>query len=841
MKQTKIKDILKKQLISICIVVMLSCTVFTNYVHAGAGGVLLSPIIDFTAFIGDTILFLIQETILGMSDEMSADTAEDDFMMHNWDDDAMAPFKGTSHGGTEFKIGGEYIDDSQMDHGFFGFLSYKYPTIYISPAEIFAGKVEMFDIDFISGTGDSDSRVPTKALHDTISQWYATLRNFALAGMLCVLIYIGIRIIISSTANDSSKYKSLLTNWIVAMCLLFFIHYMILLMVTISKEITRIFSVATDSSNYVIVKVKNGDAAGGFTTNQIGLARFLVQYNKLSVRTAYLLIYVALVGFTFYYSFIYIKRTLMMALLTLSAPIICFMYPIDKIGDGSAQTFKSWFNEVLYTCLLQPFHLLIYTIFVSSATNLAMNNPLYSVAVLFFMIPAEKFFKDMLGFSKRAPKVGASPAVAGALGGLMAGQAKKMLMGGGSSKKDKSGGGSEGGSDNGKVRENTNKTASDKNEKDNKDKQDPAPNRRALKELLNMNDEDAYESFYKGDKKSHKEYRQFRRSLAWDAAKESVGGAVDKTLDVIGKVPEFLSETDEAKQKREKNLFMAQRKASRAVRNTASKVIKATPKTMLKAGGRVYGAYAGTVLGAGYAALKGDADPSQEMLGGAVGGLLVGGKLADSLTPSVVANVQANSKVDLSGVDFKKIGKQIEDEVATAMSGVNMTPKLDTSSLENALNSTLGGGYTVDKMGLNSIVNSLNNSGQLDGSANDINTITNALMSQSNGLQLHTATGDIDFSAKINTAALAQQLKDSLGNFEIEKISVGDMDLTDVKTKLDDQLKTSGKAYLEVDDEKLKQSLSDISFKPGADMSEVRKQFVNQVKETETKLKMPEN
>ena len=841
MKQTKIKDILKKQLISICIVIMLSCSLFTNYAHADAGGVLLSPIIDFTAFVFDTVLYLIQETVLGMSDDANLDTAEDDFMMHDWDSKAMDPFKGNK-GGEPFTIGGKNIKDSDMDHGWWGFFSYKYPTIYISPAEIFAGKVEMFDIDFISSTGDSDSIVPTKALHDTISQWYATLRNFALAGMLCVLIYIGIRIIISSTAKDSSKYKSLLTNWIVAMCLLFFIHYMILLMVSISKEITRIFSTATDKSNYVVIKV-DGGGDHEFTTNQIGLARFLVQYNKLSVRTAYLIIYVALVGFTFYYSFIYIKRTLMMALLTLSAPIICFMYPIDKIGDGSAQTFKSWFNEVLYTCLLQPFHLLLYTIFVSSATKLAMQNPLYSVAVLFFMIPAEKFFKDMLGFSKRAPKVGGSPAVAGALGGLMAGQAKKMLTGGLNDKKGKSGGTSEGGSGNGKVRENKNNTATNKTGPDGPDLSDDRLN---------------------------KDYAAFKmkygtvdgRIAAVTGLGSKIGGAVNKGINlgktVLSDVGGIITDPvirDAAKMEARQKIsdgrkyvrnkadqlgaaaYKTARRKGEDIKQGTIRAIKNSPKTILKAGGRLYGAYGGAVMGAGYAALKGDADPTQEMIGGGLGGLLIGGKLASNLTPSAVASAQANSKLDLSGVDFKKIGKQIGDEVADAMSNVNMNPKIDTSSLENALNTTLGNGYSVDKMGLNSIVNSLNNSGQLDGSANDINTITNALMSQSNGLQLHTATGDIDFSAKINTAALAQQLKDSLANFEIEKISVSDIDLGTVKSQLDNVLATNNKAYLEIDENSLKQSLSDISFKPGVDMSEVKGKFVDQVKQVDTREK----
>lgn len=832
MKGSKVKDILKKQLISICVVIMLSCTMFTNYAHAGVGGVLLSPIIDFTAFIGDTVLFLIQETVLGttgvisLSDvDASADTVEDDLMMHKFADLPAEMTNGTINTGDN-KL---EVEDADMDHGFWGLLSYKYPTIYISPAEIFSGRVEMFDIDFISSVQEDGSKVPAKALHNTIAKWYATLRNFALAGMLCVLIYVGIRIIISSTAKDSSKYKSLLTNWLVAMCLLFFIHYLILLMVTVTKEITYLFSTAADGSNYVKIVVKGGEASGGFVTNQIGLARFLVQYNKLSVRTAYLLIYIALVGFTFYYSFIYIKRTLMMALLTLTAPIICLMYPIDTIADGKAQSFKSWFNELLYTCLLQPLHLILYTIFVGGATQLAMSNPLYSVAVLFFMIPAEKFFKDILGFSRRAPKVGASPAIAGALGGLAAGQAKKMLMGGATGKKDKSGSGDGSGdgsgTGSGKIRQNKNNTQSGNKNSAPKTKEEYTRD---------------YEIFKKKaknviDKSKTTQGRIDLYDAAMDKVKQPFTKAKNKVVGAGKSVKSYFTDSngDFSLDKLGRDAYIGARKTGAA----AKKAIKATPKTVLKAGGKVYGAYAGAILGAGYAALKGDADPSQEMLGGAVGGLLVGGKLASNLTPSAVASATSGSNVDLSGTDFKKIGKQIGDGVADAINNVNISAKVDLNGLESAINSSLGAGYSVDKMGLQTIVNQLNSSGQLDGTSGDLDKIVDALKDSGNGLQLHTATGDVDFSAKINTDVLSQQLKDSLGNFEIEKLSLNSSELSSLKTQLDNQLQISGKTYLEVDDSSLKNSLNDITFKPGADMSNVRKQFTDQVSNAETKLK----
>ena len=57
---------------------------------------------------------------------------------------------------------------------------------------------------------DYDNEIPVNVMHDIIATWYRILRNIALIGLLCMLVYIGIRIMISSTAADQAKYKSML-------------------------------------------------------------------------------------------------------------------------------------------------------------------------------------------------------------------------------------------------------------------------------------------------------------------------------------------------------------------------------------------------------------------------------------------------------------------------------------------------------------------------------------------------------------------------------------------------------------------------------------------------------
>lgn len=44
--------------------------------------------------------------------------------------------------------------------------------------------------------------------------------------------------------------------------------------------------------------------------------------------------YIALTGYTLYFIIIYIKRALILTVLTMIAPLIALTYPIDKVKDG---------------------------------------------------------------------------------------------------------------------------------------------------------------------------------------------------------------------------------------------------------------------------------------------------------------------------------------------------------------------------------------------------------------------------------------------------------------------------------------------------------------------------
>lgn len=443
MKNFTKKSILQKTIIAIAMVLLISNFIVPTYSHAGIGGVLMDPITDFLCTIGDAVINVLQRCMTG--DWGAGFSLDGGFLVNSeefFNNETNYQYMKTTEEG-------EKIDPTDKNNGFnktllFGTTQdYYIPLATYSPEQIFAGNVEGLDINFINpnfegeyekdrdGNIKKDSEgnpIPLSSaakLQPTIATWYVALRNLTIVGLLSVLVYVGIRIIISSTASDKAKYKQMLMDWLVALCLVFFLHYIMSFTLTLVDSITN--AIAGDGAETVIITV---EGQGSFKTNLLGAARFKTQYNDFGQKIAYLIMYLALVIYTLMFTWFYLKRLLMMAFLTLIAPVVALTYPIDKMNDGKAQAFDSWLKEYVFNALIQPFHLIIYTVFVGSAMDLASSNVIYMIAALAFIMPAEKILRKFFGFEK---------AGAGTLGALAGGfTAASLLKGLG---KGKGGGG----------------------------------------------------------------------------------------------------------------------------------------------------------------------------------------------------------------------------------------------------------------------------------------------------------------------------------------------------------------------------------------------------------------
>lgn len=304
--------------------------------------------------------------------------------------------------------------NSTYDGMLWGIGAYKIPVIAYSPEAIFANRVPILNANFLrQASTNEDTSNPEDnmvALRNVVAGWYVAIRMISIVGLLSVLVYLSIRMMLSGVAADKAKYKKMLMSWLIAMCLLFFLHYLMSFIMTLSETITGFVSTAGDTA--INVDVGNGETK--FATNMIGLVRFQVQHTDSMFKITYMVIYIMMVAYTIKFTWVYLKRMVSMAFLTLIAPLIALTYPIDKAGDGKAQGFDMWMKEYLYNALLQPLHCLIYVIFSTATIQLAVSNPLIAVIIFPLMGYAEKFLKSLFGFTKASG--GTMPSMAGAVG-----------------------------------------------------------------------------------------------------------------------------------------------------------------------------------------------------------------------------------------------------------------------------------------------------------------------------------------------------------------------------------------------------------------------------------------
>ena len=307
-------------------------------------------------------------------------------------------------------------------------------------------------------------------LRNVVSTWYFRLLLVAVIGMMSVLVYIGIRILLSSTSSSQkAKYKQMLGDWLVGMVLLFTMHFIMAFSNMFVDKLTDLLGSvnprvyfdyleedkngkiekALDQTGFIVVTdkeagdqgitidadhpqyvLKHTDTSGKvyfqMQTNLMGQLRYNARFNKEhEVYVGYTVLFIIMTIYLIIYIFTYLRRLVYMVFLTMIAPLVALTYPIDKANDGKAQGFSIWFKEYIFNLLIQPLHLLLYTILISSAINLATENMIYAIVVIGFMAPAEKLLRQMFNFQKAS-----TPGVfGGAAGGALVMSGMRWIMG----------------------------------------------------------------------------------------------------------------------------------------------------------------------------------------------------------------------------------------------------------------------------------------------------------------------------------------------------------------------------------------------------------------------------
>ena len=455
------KSISKVIIIPTLFIIIFNCIFPTvSKADSGIGGQLFKPLMKAVQSIGDSILNVLQDVMMPGSPKAvvkrnMADLSADELKVLG------STLTSVASGLTKVPILGDALvfvdngivngiewvkskftgDEPEYDQLKEFYKVHVLPIILYSPATIFYNRVPALDVNFIKPsvtyaggkgtytTADKSSILNTPKytqkktssnnatkyenntayqLRDTIATWYTGFRNIAMVALLSVLIYVAIRIILSSTAGETAKYKQMLQDWALAICLLFVMHYMMALLMDLTDSLTDIVDdknvISQDTGQDIFMQNMRIQADCGYDSEG---------KEDMSFQFGYTLIYIALIFYTVIFTCKYLIRLVYLAFLTMIAPLVAVSYPLDKIGDGKAQAFTIWFREYVFNILLQPMHMLLYTMMVSSVSDFAQKNPIYAVVAIGFLLPAERLVRKMFGFDK-AQEGGLSSAVTGA-------------------------------------------------------------------------------------------------------------------------------------------------------------------------------------------------------------------------------------------------------------------------------------------------------------------------------------------------------------------------------------------------------------------------------------------
>ena len=255
---------------------------------------------------------------------------------------------------------------------------------FFTIGDLLTNKYPLFNINLFEETPSGPNSELSNTIKDNVSIWYVTIRNIAAAACAVTLLYVGIRMAISTTAEDTAKYKKMLMSWVIGAILLFVIHYIILIMMKLNEIFVGFITNAVEQDTNI-------------TAMEEAMLTIIPQNTAKAEgwgKLVYLVMNFVMLFYELKFFIMYLFRVLNIFIMTIISPLICVTYPIDAMGDGRAQGFNNWFRRIMMEILIQPIHLIIYLIFIYSAGEIATEAPLIGIIFIIALDYSERIVKN---------------------------------------------------------------------------------------------------------------------------------------------------------------------------------------------------------------------------------------------------------------------------------------------------------------------------------------------------------------------------------------------------------------------------------------------------------------
>ena len=275
---------------------------------------------------------------------------------------------------------------------------------------VFFNKIPLLGVNIFNFDGVSSVIVNFRT---AIATWYYVLRAISTAILLIMLIYVGIRMAISSGITDKVVYKKMIVDWVVSMAIIYLLHYFMVFILYLNDAFVDVLTNLAGSD-------LNGDKVNDYTLGLLSKAASFELLGSSQGATNNLMAFMCLIIYlilffqTIKFLLIYVKRMMTVSFLIIISPLITVTYSMDKMGDNKAQAFGMWLKEFLYNVFIQPFHCILYLVFANQAFSLvaadwgndsisfgtAFGNGMLAILGILFINKGEEFIRNVFGFNK---------------------------------------------------------------------------------------------------------------------------------------------------------------------------------------------------------------------------------------------------------------------------------------------------------------------------------------------------------------------------------------------------------------------------------------------------------
>ena len=236
-------------------------------------------------------------------------------------------------------------------------------------------RIELLNANYFAYNANTNNYV----IKESVKNWYSGVRTIAIIASIVILIYMGVRMAISSLASDKAKYKKMFFDWLTSFIMIFVLHIIIIFMSNLSTSITYMLT----------------ENAGALT-----LETKIMEYRMEEISTAVgwdsitqTIIYFVLVFYQARFFIMYVKRFFTIGFLIVISPLITVSYAIDRAGDNRSQVFQSWGKELAVNLFIQPLHAFLYMVFMFIAEEIAVVAPIFAIIFLMALSRGEKIVK----------------------------------------------------------------------------------------------------------------------------------------------------------------------------------------------------------------------------------------------------------------------------------------------------------------------------------------------------------------------------------------------------------------------------------------------------------------